>query len=246
MFTAALFLFPVKGRFSGGWAFVGTRIGRTTGLALTARRTAPALAGTRRTFWYEIINHIAVAVGNDQTIANLGKNSRQLFLIHHGADRQRLSLASGTTRTPDTVDIGINSFRKIEIDHQSQAGHIDTARCHIGGNKHLQGARLEFADDFLTNILAHVTVQRINTYALFAQPFGQFVSPHARAHKDQHLPVLDRLQLAHQQITLVDIVGQQCTLADGIDSLPSILDLHRHRVAQKPFSKLSHLFGHSG
>ena len=144
------------------------------------------------------------------------------------------------------MDIGINSFRKIEIDHQPQAGHIDTARRNISGNKHLQGARLEFADHFLTNILAHVTMQRIDTDALLAKPFGQLVSPHARAYKDQHLPVLDRLQFAHQQITLVDIMGQQRTLADRIDRLPCILDLHCHRITQKPFGKLAHLFGHGG
>ena len=223
----------------------GPLSGTLSGTLVTRWATA-SLAGTRRTFRHKILNRIAVTIGNRQPLSNLRKNSAQFFLIHNSADGQRLTFAPGTSRPSDAMNIGVYRFGKVKIDDQPQTGHINPARSNICRYQHLQRARLEFPDDLLADILAHITMQRINADTLLAKPICKLVNAHPRAHKYQNLPVINRLQLAQQQVTLVDILCQHGTLAYRIHRLASILDLDCQRVAEKALGQCFHLGRHGG
>ena len=122
---------------AGSLAIALAATARAISLAIALAARPPPLARTRGAFRHEIIDDIAIAVRNDQPLTHLCQNGRQLFLIDHCTDGQGFALTPGTPGSANTMDIGINGFRKIEIDHQTQAGHIDPACRHIGGNQHL-------------------------------------------------------------------------------------------------------------
>ena len=69
----------------------------------------------------------------------------------------------------------------------AEAGNVNTAGCHIGCNQGLKLAITEIAKDFLTQALAHITMQRINGKAAHLHEFSQRISPPFGAHKYQTL-----------------------------------------------------------
>ena len=86
------------------------------------------------------------------------------------------------------MDIGLDGFGKVEIDHQPETGHINAARRDISGDKHLKLAALELAQHFQADRLPHVAMQHIGIQPVFAKPVSQIFGAKPCPRKDQHLP----------------------------------------------------------
>ena len=85
------------------------------------------------------------------------------------------------------MDIGFGGVGDIEIHHMAEAGNIDAARRHIGGNQGLQLAFTKIAQHFLPQALAHITMQRVNGEITHLHEFGQRIGAALGPHKDQAL-----------------------------------------------------------
>ena len=132
----------------------------------------------------EILNHIAFAVHNRHTLANLAQHRRQLFLIGDAADRHGRPDLASAAGAADPVDVGLNGLRQVEIHHHAKTRDIDAARRHVSGDKNLQLATLKPAEHLLTDRLAHVAMKHVSVQPLFAKPVGKILGAHPGARED--------------------------------------------------------------
>ena len=142
------------------------------------------------------------------------------------------------------MDIGLDRLGKIEIDHQTKAGHIDAARGDIGGDKHLKLATLELAEHFQPDRLTHVTMQHVGIQPLLAKPVRQLLGAQPGAGKDQHLTAFKGLKFTKQDIALVSPLHQHRSLSDGVHGLAGPRHLDGHSIGQEGLGKGLHLVRH--
>ena len=89
-------------------------------------------------------------------------------------------------------------------------------------------------------------MQHIGVQPLLAKPVRQILGAKPGAGEDQHLPALQRLQLAQQDIALVSALDQHRCLPDGIHGFAGTRRLDGHRIGQEGLGKGLHLVRHGG
>ena len=85
------------------------------------------------------------------------------------------------------MDVVFRLIGQVVIDDEWQAGNVDAARGHIGGDQHLHRAGFEVSERCLPLGLGAVTVQGGGWNVLTVQTGQQFLTPLAGAHENQGL-----------------------------------------------------------
>lgn len=156
--------------------------------------------------------------------------------------RRKTRLAR-TTRTTDTMDVTIEIVRRnghIELNHVRHLGHIQTSRCHIGGNENANIAVTEHAQGVFALRLRTVTVDlfRSNTVhraQAVTQPGGGLFLLHKN--EGSSIRVTQRLD---QQLHLLVRIGrgQHQLLANVIHGRAHTTHRNPHIVSQEVTSQL--------
>jgi hypothetical protein len=141
-----------------------------------------------------------------------------------------------TTRTagaPDAVDVGLCVVGNVVVDHVADAGHVDAAGGHVGGDDDVEGFVLELLDDPLAKLLGHVAIEAGRGVTTGFKLLGEFDGGGLGAHEDDGgVEVVLDLEDAGQGVELVGACNLQEALMNGGDRGGGGLDLHLLGVAQ--------------
>ena len=102
-------------------------------------------------------------------------------------------------RAPDAVRIVDGRAGQVVIDDGRQAGDVDAARGHIGGDQHLQAPRLEVGQQLTARALAEFAVEGAHMQARALQLVGHMFGRILGGDEHQHpIPLLLQDQVAQQ------------------------------------------------
>ena len=80
----------------------------------------------------------------------------ELALLLGGQEGDGLAVAAGAAGAADAVDVGLGLAGHVEVDHQADAVHVQSAGGHVGGHEHVEGAGAQALDEALALALGHV------------------------------------------------------------------------------------------
>ena len=112
------------------------------------------------------LQQLAGAVGGDvgrrgqgdllQTGAGQALDLAELALLLGGQEGDGLAVAASAAGAADAVDVGLGLAGHVEVDHQADAVHVQSAGGHVGGHEHVEGAGAQALDEALALALGHV------------------------------------------------------------------------------------------
>ena len=160
-------------------------------------------------------------------------------------EQDRRTGAPCPPRTPDAVHIGLDVVGYVVVDHMADAGNVDAARRHVGGNHDVERTVAQLFNHPLAHLLVHVAVQRGNRVATRLQPSGQLVGSGLGTHEHQRgIQIFLHVQDTRQRIELVGAADSPVALANGLDRARRRLDAHLegfvHVGARHATDRLAH------
>ena len=99
---------------------------------------------------------------------------------------KRLTFFATTTGAADAVHVVVVGHREFVVDDVRDVTDVETAGCHVGGNKHLHFAVLKGTEGALALRLALVAMDRICFKAASHQRFRQLFNTVFSATKHKH------------------------------------------------------------
>ncbi|OMP13915.1 hypothetical protein COLO4_00638 [Corchorus olitorius] len=156
----------------------------------------------------------------------------QQALIARGEQRQCVARSAGTTRAANAVHVVFCVERQVEVDYARHLRDVETARCHVGGDQHIDGTLLERFERLHALGLRLVAVNGVGVDA--------FALQRTRQTRAADLAVGEHDALARQALlgTLLQQVHERRLLVvvrHGVDDLADIL---RRGVAAGHFNGL--------
>ena len=153
-------------------------------------------------------------------------------------EQDGLALATGTTGTADTVNVGFGVVGDVVVHHVGDALNVQTTGNHVGGDQDVQLALTQLVDGTLTQLLRDVTVQRFTGVTTGSQLACQLFGGVLGTHEHQQGFVGFHFQQTGHGVQLVQTGHLPVTLANGGGgrSLGGDLDL---------FGLLQVLLGHA-
>ena len=107
-----------------------------------------------------------------------------LALLADMADGDRDARLAGAGGASAAVVVRLVVVRQAEVDHVRQVVHVQPARGHVGGHKHVQVAEAELLHHVVALRLAQLAVQRVCVVAVLDQSVGNLLRLLAGAAKD--------------------------------------------------------------
>ena len=183
-------------------------------------------------------------MGNRASDGPLDVAQQRALLL--GAEREGAPLASGAPRAADAVDVGLGNLRQVVVDHQRQLRDVDASRGDVGGNQHVQLARLEVAEGLLPGALRLVAVDGPRGDAAARERADDAVGAVFGAGEDERRALRRPAQQLGKQGALVGLLDEVDLLADGLDHRGRRGDGHMHRVVEQLFGQRGDVGRHRG
>ena len=173
-------------------------------------------------------------------------NGLQQALVFRRDKQDRITFATGTTGTADTVHIGFCVKRNVIVNHMTDARHIQASRHHVGGHQDIDAAVLQLLDGLLSLGLRNITVQCRHLVADILQCISQLHGAVLGAGKHNDAIEGFGFEHARQGIKLVAMGNEQVTLANRRDRLGLRLDGNFFRVFQVLLRQAANRRWHGG
>jgi hypothetical protein len=132
------------------------------------------------------------------------------------AERNRSTFGATTAGTADTVDIAFRVVRQVIVDDVRDARNVDTTCSNIGRNQNRELAIAEVAQDFLTDALLFVAMDRVTVNAFIAKLERQFVGISLGFGEDQNTFDFVTVQELNQKRHLVMAFHEHAKLGHTI------------------------------
>mmetsp|Transcript_87086 Transcript_87086/g.182270 ORF Transcript_87086/g.182270 Transcript_87086/m.182270 type:complete len:254 (+) Transcript_87086:2-763(+) len=136
----------------------------------------------------------------------------QVLEVLDGEECYRLSLMSSSTRSADSVDVGLGGLREVVVHHGLDAFEVDTACEDVGTDEHPGPALAEGFDGVVSLGFRSVSVYRIHEDAVIDELAKELLGPVLGLHEDEarwlHFALLDELPEAEKLVFLVGDEGQ--------------------------------------
>ena len=114
------------------------------------------------------------------------------------------------------MHVGFGVVGDVVVDDVADAGHVDAAGGHVGGDDDVEGFVLELLDDPLAELLGHVAVEAGGGVAAGLELLGELDGGGLGAHEDDgRVEVVLDLEDAGEGVELVGTGDLQEALTDG-------------------------------
>ncbi|MNZ81002.1 hypothetical protein D3C78_996570 [compost metagenome] len=135
--------------------------------------------------------------------------------------------------TPDAMDVLVTAARHVEVDHQIDPANIQTARCHVGSNQHVDAALTQALDGQLAFVLGLLAMQHIGLDRRGPQHTRQTIGLDAGI--GEHDGLLERFmrqQPLQQPLLVLHIVGRDDLLLEIFVQIVAAVEQQKLRIAQ--------------
>ena len=152
-----------------------------------------------------------------------------------GHERQRLAAAASPARPADAMDIVFGIGRKIVVDHQLEAVHVDSAGGDVGCDQEPKRRFLEAVHHASPLGLRHPAMKPLRGAAPGRQHVGQFLDHPLRVAENQPTAGVVEVDESHERGEFLTMLNLEADLLDqGITGGGLLRNGHRPRLAGMP------------
>ena len=170
---------------------------------------------------------------------------RNHVLAAHEGDG--LTTGAGTTGTADTVHVVLGHARQLIVDDVGEAGHINAAGRHVGGDQHLAFPLTQAVQCPGALALVHVAMQRIHGKAFALKFLGQLLGLPLGGGEDDGLAHAGVVEAGTQQLATVSrVVDIDHVVIDRRQGLFAALDGQPLRILQQLVGQVAHVMRDGG